>query len=40
EREKKLKRLATSIGLPMDDVEIRFEMRKGGYCPPGKQGRL
>jgi acyl-CoA synthetase (AMP-forming)/AMP-acid ligase II len=40
EREKKLKRLATSIGLPMDDVEIQVRDEKGRVLPTGKIGEI
>ena len=40
EREKKLKRLATSIGLPMDDVEIQVRDEKGRVLPAGKIGEI
>ena len=40
EREKKLKRLATSIGLPMDDVEIQVRGEGGRVLPPGKLGEI
>jgi len=40
EREKKLKRLATSIGLPMDDVEIQVRDEKGQSLPAGKIGEI
>jgi len=40
EREKKLKRLATSIGLPLDDVEIQIRDAEGQPLPPGKTGEL
>jgi len=35
EREKKLKRLATSIGLPMDDIEIQVRGETGRELPDG-----
>jgi acyl-CoA synthetase (AMP-forming)/AMP-acid ligase II len=40
EREKKLKRLATSIGLPMDDVEIQVRDEKGQELPPEQLGEI
>jgi acyl-CoA synthetase (AMP-forming)/AMP-acid ligase II len=40
EREKKLKRLATSIGLPMEDVEIQVRSEKGKELPAGKIGEI
>ncbi len=40
EREKKLKRLATSIGLPLDDVEIQVRDEKGKSLPAGKIGEI
>ena len=40
EREKKLKRLATSIGLPMDDVEIQVRDEEGQVLPAGKTGEI
>jgi fatty-acyl-CoA synthase len=40
EREKKLKRLATSIGLPMDDVEIQVRDEKGKELPTGQIGEI
>jgi acyl-CoA synthetase (AMP-forming)/AMP-acid ligase II len=40
EREKKLKRLATSIGLPMDDVEIQVRDEKGKELPPEQLGEI
>jgi len=40
EREKKLKRLATSIGLPMEDVEIQVRDEKGKELPAGKLGEI
>jgi len=40
EREKKLKRLATSIGLPMDDVEIQVRDEEGQVLPVGKTGEI
>ncbi len=39
-REKKLKRLATSIGLPMDDVEIQVRDEKGQELPPEQLGEI
>ena len=40
EREKKLKRLATSIGLPVDDVEIQVRDADGNELPPDKMGEV
>jgi acyl-CoA synthetase (AMP-forming)/AMP-acid ligase II len=40
EREKKLKRLATSIGLPMEDVEIQVRDEKGQELPANKMGEI
>jgi acyl-CoA synthetase (AMP-forming)/AMP-acid ligase II len=40
EREKKLKRLATSIGLPMDDVEIQVRDEEGRELPAGQIGEI
>jgi len=40
EREKKLKRLATSIGLPMEDVEIQVRDEKGKALPAGQMGEI
>ncbi|HUT97166.1 MAG TPA: long-chain-fatty-acid--CoA ligase [Dehalococcoidales bacterium] len=40
EREKKLKRLATSIGLPMEDVEIQVRDEKGKELPAGPMGEI
>jgi acyl-CoA synthetase (AMP-forming)/AMP-acid ligase II len=40
EREKKLKRLATSIGLPMDDVEIQVRDGSGQELPGGQLGEI
>ena len=40
EKEKKLKRLATSIGLPMDDVEIKVRDGKGRELAAGKIGEI
>jgi len=40
EREKKLRRLATSIGLPMEDVEIQVRDEKGKELPLGKIGEI
>jgi len=40
EREKKLKRLATSIGLPLDDVEIQVRDEEGRVLPTGKIGEI
>lgn len=40
EREKKLKRLATSIGLPVEDVKIEIRDEEGKVLPPGKLGEV
>jgi acyl-CoA synthetase (AMP-forming)/AMP-acid ligase II len=40
EREKKLRRLATSIGLPMEDVEIQVRGEKDKELPVGKIGEI
>ncbi len=40
EREKKLQRLATSIGLPMEDVEIQVRDEKGRELPAGQIGEI
>ncbi len=40
EREKKLKRLATSIGLPMEDVEIQVRDEGGKELPAGEIGEI
>jgi len=40
ERERKLKRLATAIGLPMDDVEIQVRDEEGRPLPQGKTGEI
>jgi len=40
EREKKLKRLATSIGLPLDDVEIQIRDEEGKALPVDKVGEV
>jgi len=40
EKEKKLQRLATSIGLPMEDVEIQVRDGKGRELPTGKIGEI
>jgi len=40
EREKKLKRLATSIGLPLEDVEIQVRDEKGKELPDGEIGEI
>ena len=40
EREKKLKRLATSIGIPLDDVEIQIRSEDGRVLPMGEVGEL
>ncbi len=40
EREKKLKRLATSIGLPTEDVEIQVRDEEGRALPPEEIGEV
>jgi acyl-CoA synthetase (AMP-forming)/AMP-acid ligase II len=40
EREKKLKRLASSIGLPLEDVEIQVRDENGKALPAGKFGEI
>jgi acyl-CoA synthetase (AMP-forming)/AMP-acid ligase II len=40
EKEKKLRRLATSIGLPMDDVEIQVRDEEGRELSPGQIGEI
>ncbi len=40
EREKKLRRLATSIGLPLEDVEIQVRDESGKELPVGKIGEI
>jgi len=40
EREKKLKRLASSIGLPLDDVEIQVRDEEGRELPTGEMGEI
>ena len=40
EREKKLRRLASSIGRPMDDVEMKIIDRDGSDLPPGEVGEI
>jgi len=40
EREKKLKRLATSIGLPLDDVEIQVRDEQGRELPVEQIGEI
>jgi acyl-CoA synthetase (AMP-forming)/AMP-acid ligase II len=40
EREKKLKRLATSIGLPTQDVEIQVRDEEGRALPAGQMGEI
>jgi acyl-CoA synthetase (AMP-forming)/AMP-acid ligase II len=40
EREKKLRRLASSIGLPVGDVEIQVRNEEGQLLPPGKLGEI
>jgi long-chain acyl-CoA synthetase len=40
EKEKKLKRLASSIGLPTEDVEIQVRDKNGQELPAGKTGEI
>lgn len=40
EREKKLKRLANSIGLPLEDVEIQVRDEKGRELAAGQMGEI
>lgn len=40
EREKKLKRLASSIGRPLPDVEVRIIDEEGNPLPPGVVGEI
>ena len=40
ERERKLKRLATSIGIPLDDVEVQIRDEEGRVLPTGEAGEL
>jgi len=40
ERERKLRRLATSIGLPLDDVEVQIRDEEGRELPSGEIGEL
>ncbi|MGD9115989.1 MAG: long-chain-fatty-acid--CoA ligase [Dehalococcoidia bacterium] len=40
EREKKLKRLSSSIGRPLDDIEIQVRDKKGEELPAGKTGEI
>ena len=40
EREKKFKRLATSIGIPLDDVEVQIRDEEGLVLPMGETGEL
>ncbi|MFC2069514.1 class I adenylate-forming enzyme family protein, partial [Chloroflexota bacterium] len=40
EKEKKLKRLATSIGLPMEDVEIQVRNENGSELPANEFGEI
>ncbi len=40
EKEKKLKRLATSIGKPLDDVEIQIRDEEGRVLPVGEIGEV
>jgi len=40
EREKKLKRLASSIGRPLSDVEVKIVDKEGTILPPGSTGEV
>jgi acyl-CoA synthetase (AMP-forming)/AMP-acid ligase II len=40
EKEKKLKRLATSIGKPLSDVEVGIIDEAGNLLPPGEVGEI
>ncbi len=40
EREKKLKRLSSSIGRPLEDIEIQVRDAKGRELAPGKTGEI
>jgi acyl-CoA synthetase (AMP-forming)/AMP-acid ligase II len=40
EKEKKLRRLSTSIGLPLDDVEIQIRDEEGHSLPTGQIGEV
>jgi acyl-CoA synthetase (AMP-forming)/AMP-acid ligase II len=40
ERERKLKRLATSIGIALDDVEVQIRDEEGRVLPTGEIGEL
>ena len=40
EKEKKFKRLATSIGIPLDDVEVQIRDEEGRALPTGEIGEL
>jgi long-chain acyl-CoA synthetase len=40
EKEKKLKRLATSIGLPLEDIEIQVRDKSGRELAAGKTGEI
>ena len=40
EREKKLKRLASSIGRPLPDVEVKTLDENGNMAPPGEVGEI
>ena len=40
ERETKLKRLATSIGIPLDDIEVQIRDEEGNVLPTGEVGEL
>lgn len=40
EKEKKLKRLASSIGRPLDDVEVQIRDEEGRALPKGQAGEL
>ncbi len=40
EKEKKLKRLTSSIGRPMSDIEMKIVDEKGNDLPPGEVGEI
>jgi acyl-CoA synthetase (AMP-forming)/AMP-acid ligase II len=40
EKEKKLKRLSSSIGIPLDDVEVQIRDEEGQPLPTGEMGEL
>ena len=40
ERERKFKRLATSIGIPLDDVAVQIRDEEGRVLPTGETGEL